>query len=144
MAQWVKNPIECSWQCEFDYWLHSVGWGSSIATSCGVARRCSSDPVWLWLWWRLTAAALIWPLVWELRYAMVVAIKKKKMVQRTKRFIWSIKNYNLVDTNSDKIKRLFWGRESEAKTTRLFKDHDWFGFKKRCICPSGVDIHKLL
>ena len=46
LAQWVK--------------------GSSIAVSCGVGRRCGSDPLLLWLWCKLAAAALIRPLAWEL------------------------------------------------------------------------------
>ena len=36
------------------------------------------DPVLLWLWCRLAAAALIRPLTWELPYAAQVALKKKK------------------------------------------------------------------
>ena len=39
LAQWVK--------------------GSSVAVSCGVGRRCSSDLVLLWLWHRPAAVALI-------------------------------------------------------------------------------------
>ena len=46
--------------------------------SCGVGRRCGSDPVLLWLWCRLAAAvAPIRPLAWD-PYAMGAAIKKKK------------------------------------------------------------------
>ena len=33
--------------------------------SCGVGRRCSSDPALLWLWYRLAATALIRPLARE-------------------------------------------------------------------------------
>ena len=38
------------------------------------------DPIWLWLWlWhRLGATAPIRPLVWELPYAIGVAIKRRK------------------------------------------------------------------
>ena len=43
--------------------------GSSIAMSCGVGLRCIWDPVFLWLWCRPAAAALIQPLAWELPYA---------------------------------------------------------------------------
>ena len=46
--------------------------------SCGVGRRCSSDPQLLWLWCRLATAAPIRPLAWELSFAMAVALKKKK------------------------------------------------------------------
>ena len=44
--------------------------------SCSVGRRCGVDLVLLWLW--LAAAALIRPLAWELSYAALVALKKKK------------------------------------------------------------------
>ena len=36
------------------------------------------DLVFLWLWHRLTAAALIQPLAWKLPYAMGVALKRQK------------------------------------------------------------------
>ena len=38
---------------------HSVGWGSGVAMSCRVGRRCSSDSVLLWLWRRLAIVAPI-------------------------------------------------------------------------------------
>ena len=37
--------------------------------SCGVARRCGSDPMLLWLWCRPAAVAPFRPLAWELPYA---------------------------------------------------------------------------
>ena len=55
-------------------------WGkkSGLAVSCGVARRCSSDPTMLWLWRKPAAVALIRPPAWELPYALGVALKSKK------------------------------------------------------------------
>ena len=42
-------------------------------------RRCSLDPVRLWLWRRSVAAAPIQPLLaWELAYAVGVALKEQK------------------------------------------------------------------
>ena len=38
------------------------GLGTCIAVSCGIGRRCSSDPALLWLWCRLVATAPIGPL----------------------------------------------------------------------------------
>ena len=49
--------------------------------SCGVGRRCGSDPALLQLWYRPAAAALIEPLAWELLYVTGAALKKKKNVQ---------------------------------------------------------------
>ena len=57
LAQWGKNPAAPSW---------------------GVGRWCSSEPVLLWLWCRLAAAALIRPLAWKLPFAANVAQKRKK------------------------------------------------------------------
>ena len=51
-----------------------MGWVSGITVSCGVGRRCGSDPV--LLWHRPVAATQIWPLAWELPHA----IKKKKKI----------------------------------------------------------------
>ena len=46
--------------------------------SCGVGRRCGSDPGLLWLWHRPAAVALIQPLAWEPPYAAGVAQKRQK------------------------------------------------------------------
>ena len=49
--------------------------------SCGVGSRQDSDPELLWLWHRLTAAALIQPLAWEppsVTGAALKRIEKKK------------------------------------------------------------------
>ena len=56
-------------------WPRSVHLGFDVATSCGVVCRCSSDPVLLWLWHRLAAAAQTGLLAQELPYA---AVKRKK------------------------------------------------------------------
>ena len=44
--------------------------------SCGVGRRGSSDPPWLWLCWRPAAVAQIGLQAWEPPYAMGSALKK--------------------------------------------------------------------
>ena len=49
-----------------------------MAESCGVGRRCCSDPTLLWLWCRLATVAPIQPLAWKPPYAVSVALKKKK------------------------------------------------------------------
>ena len=52
--------------------------------SCGVGCRRGSDPtlmwlpLWLWLWHRPAAVALIGPLAWEPPYATGAALKKQK------------------------------------------------------------------
>ena len=52
--------------------------------SCGVGRRCCSDPELLWLWCRPAATALIRPLAWEPPYAAEAgaALEKAKRHQK--------------------------------------------------------------
>ena len=38
--------------------------------NCGIDHRCGSDLVLLWLWYRPVAIAPIWPLAWELPFAV--------------------------------------------------------------------------
>ena len=53
--------------------------------SCGVDRRHDSDPLWLWLWYKLATVAPIGPLAWETAYAMGAALKRKNK-QTNKKF----------------------------------------------------------
>ena len=68
-----------------DPWPHSVGRGVSVAMSCGVGYRRSSDPMLQWLWHRPAATALIRPLAWELPYATGTAPKSKKKKKKKKK-----------------------------------------------------------
>ena len=65
MVQWLTNPTrnhEVAGSVPGPaHWVK----GSSVAVSCGVGRRCGSDPKWLWLWRRLVATAPIRPPAWE-------------------------------------------------------------------------------
>ena len=63
------------------------GLGSGFAVSCGIGRRCGSEPRLLWLWRRPVAAAPIRPLAWELPCAACVAIKKPKQNRKPDVFI---------------------------------------------------------
>ena len=53
--------------------------------SYGVGHRCSSDLVWMWLWCRPAATALIQSLAWELPCAAGVALKKKAKKKKKKK-----------------------------------------------------------
>ena len=53
--------------------------------NCGVGHRPGSDPVLLWLWCRVTAAALFQPLAWDLPYAVGAALKKPKKKKKKKK-----------------------------------------------------------
>ena len=52
--------------------------------SCGVGHRHGLDLVWLWLWRRPAAAALIGPLARELPYAAGTTLKAKKKKKKKK------------------------------------------------------------
>ena len=58
--------------------------------SCGVCRRCSSDPALLWLWHRLTARAPIRPLAWEPPHATDVALKEQKLKIKSEVVGWDL------------------------------------------------------
>ena len=58
--------------------------------SCGIGRRCGSDPELLWLWRRQAAIALIRPLAWESPYAAGVAQEMAKKDKKIKNNHFSI------------------------------------------------------
>ena len=53
--------------------------------SCGVGCRHGLDLVWLWLWCRPMATALITLLAWEPPHAMGAALEKGKKTKRQKK-----------------------------------------------------------
>ena len=67
LAQWVKDLMGC------------------VAMGCGAGRRCSSDPVLLWLWCRPETTALIRPLAWEPPCAMGAAQENGKKAKKKKK-----------------------------------------------------------
>ena len=77
MAQWVKNPTGSQEDAGLISGVTQWIKGSSIAPSCCVGYRSGSDLVLLWLWHRLSAAAPIQSLAWELPYAEGAALKRK-------------------------------------------------------------------
>ena len=66
-------------------WVRSLaplsGLRLCFAMSCGVGGRLGWDLALMCLWPKLVAAALIWPLAWELPYALE---KKKKRERESK------------------------------------------------------------
>ena len=69
VAQRVKDPTLSLLRMQVWSLASLSGLGCGIATSCGVVHRYGSDAVLPWLWHKPAAAALIWPLAWELPYA---------------------------------------------------------------------------
>ena len=60
----------------------SVGWGFSVAVSCGIGHRCGSHPALLWLWHRLAVVFLIRFLAWELPCVTGSALKSQKQTKK--------------------------------------------------------------
>ena len=81
MAQWKRIRLGT-----MRSWVRSLALlsGLSIAVSCGVGHRHSSDPMLLWLWRRLAATALIRPLTWEPAYDTGAALKRQKTKNKNK------------------------------------------------------------
>ena len=70
--------------------------------SCGVGRRLGSDPLLLWLWCRLAAAAPVGPLAWEKPYATDAALNK----QTNKNSLWGLKQLKVnIKYTSKELKR---------------------------------------
>jgi len=78
VAQWLANPTRNHKVAGLIPGLAQWVKGFGVAVSCGVGRRCGSDPVLLWLWCRLAATAPIQPLAWEPPYAEGEAQEKTK------------------------------------------------------------------
>ena len=55
-------------------WVKDLMW----PVSCGVGRRCGSDPALSWLWRRPAATAPTRPLAWEPPYDAGTALEKTK------------------------------------------------------------------
>ena len=82
VAQWLTNPTsnreDVSSILGLAHWVEDPALPSGIAVSCGVGRRCGSDPALLWLWRRPVATAPIRPLAWEPPYAARAAQENGK------------------------------------------------------------------
>ena len=93
--------------------------------SCAIGRRCSLDPMLLWLWCRLEAIAQIRPLAWELPQATGAVLKKKK---KKKKRGWALKSSRsgFKSRLEEKKKNQASKRLKQIKTKKIF-----FQFKKK-------------
>ena len=95
MAQWVMNLTNTHKDSDL---IPGLAPWLSVAMNCGVGCRGGSDPELLWLWCRLAAVALIWPLAWELPYATQAPPPPKKEKGQN--------SYKCIKTNSKIFKNL--------------------------------------
>ena len=72
--------------------------------SCGVGCRYGSDPtlLWLWLWHRPAATALI-RLAWQPPYAMGVALRRQKAEEKKRKEAQKPRNSSGTQSNSPGI-----------------------------------------
>ena len=64
--------------------------------SCGVGHSWSSDPTVLWLWCRLAAAAVAWPLTWEPPCATSAALRARPYRVESCIFVHSARLWRLT------------------------------------------------
>lgn len=76
---------EHPWGRGFNSWPCPVGWGSSVAVSCGVGGRRGLELVLMWLWCKPAATAPIWSLAWEPPYTAGAALKRPKQKTKNKK-----------------------------------------------------------
>ena len=93
--------------------------------SCGVACRCSSDPVLLWLWCRPAGIAPIRPLAWKPTYASGVALKSKKYKNKKILKRSAISFLTPVFINGGKKLLLLMESMQQNK-------YSWIGFSESC------------
>ena len=78
--------------------------------SCGVGRRCGSDPE--LLWYRPAATGPIRPLVWEPPYAVGAALKKKKKKEIK---IQVLRHKGLWESITLSVSPIQWAAERDLK-----------------------------
>ena len=84
-------PIVVHWKQIWPVSMRMLLPSMALLSRLGIQHWCElwcrlqmhSEPMILWLWCRLTAAAPIQPLAWEPPYATSVALKKKKVKKNT-------------------------------------------------------------
>ena len=114
IPQEEETETPCPWQEEskcLTFWSSPQGSGETNLTSFHEDAgsipgldQWLKDAALLWLWYRLAATALIWPLAQELPYAMSAALKSKKKKKKT--FLKTI--YSTKIEKYDSLNLRFW------------------------------------
>ena len=70
--------------------------------------------MWLWLWLEAAAPTPIWPPAWELPYATVVALKKKKKKTCYPKFTWKCNEQRDYSLQNQSTKNAIWSSEEST------------------------------
>ena len=103
--------------------------------NCGVGHKRGSAPVWLWLWGRPAAAALIRPLAWKPPCATSAALKRQKFCASQRNSHAGSKS---LEPQSPKQNRVFTPNANHLPTgrcTTLDVDRAHSCGSTRAVCP---------
>ena len=90
--------------------------------SCGLGRRCGSDPALPWLRGRPVATALIRSLAWEHPYASGVALKKGQKTKKTKNNKTGIMTQMKRKKDKKQTKKTKTGIMTQMKKIQLYRE----------------------
>ena len=96
-----RGSMARTWLVSMRMWVWPLTLLSGVRIQCCHELWCrsrGSNLVWMWLWRKPAAAALIQPLAWGLPYARGVALKRQKERKKERKYIRN--SYNSITKNN--------------------------------------------